>query len=177
MNRNESFDSMFSQDDSHLNPSNEGELFDFDRVSTAENFDELNSPEEDDAILAQFAKNPFGGMESRESFFQVNEFDEDIKSVGADALTSFINRRAFQNTEKLEFSDPTVVNDMNYDMSVVQNFMAVTPEMFMFNFDVRGYAKELKKTQNPLEEKGEIVDNSTPAEYGQGQKKKETQLR
>lgn len=133
-----------------------------------------NNGNEDENEIIAFAKSPFGGIESREVFFQNDdEFNEDIKSVGADPLSSFINRRAFQNTEKLEFSDPTVVDDKNFDVSLVQNFMAVRPEMFLFNFDPEEYARELAEKKKNLEEKNKIIENASSTENKKGQKKNE----
>ena len=133
----------------------EGEVFDFDRISAAEGFDFLFSEGEEDSDLA-FARNPFGGIESRDVFFQDDEeFNEDIKSVGADSLTSFINKRAFQNTEKLEFSDPTLKTEGKCDLSVVENFMAVRPEMFLFNFNAPNYA-------SPTSEANEVTSSESP---------------
>ena len=126
----------------------EGEVFDFDMISAAENFDFLFSDDDSDSDL-QFARNPFGGIESRDAFFQDDEeFDEDIKSVGADKISSFINKKAFQNTEKLEFSDPTLETHKKSDLSVVENFMAVRPEMFLFNFDASDFTKGEQKNND-----------------------------
>ena len=142
----------------------EGEIFDFDRVSACETLDELYSADEN--ATREFAKNPFGGIESKEVFFQFDdEFTEDIINIGADSISSLINRRAFQNSEKLEFSDPTVLNDKYYDLSVVSNFMAVRPENFLFNFDAEESIKDFdnEKTVNPLEINKNFIENALPA--------------
>ncbi len=134
------------------NSFSEGEVFDFDMISAAENLDFLFDDENHDSEL-EFARNPFGGMESRESFFQDDEeFNEDIKSVGADKISSFINRKAFQNTEKLEFSDPTLETGKKSDLSVVENFMPVRPEMFLFNFDASDFNREHRNLSSASQE-------------------------
>lgn len=139
----------------------EGEVFDFDRVLATEVLDELTCTDEESTLA--FAKNPFGGIESKEVFFQYDdEFTEDIINVGADSISSLINRRAFQNSEKLEFSDPTVLNDKNYDVSLVSNFMAVRPEKFLFNFDIEQNLNDLKNTEKSLEINPEIIENALP---------------
>ena len=134
------------------NSFSEGEVFDFDMISAAENLDFLFDDENHDSEL-EFARNPFGGMESRESFFQEDEeFNEDIKSVGADKISSFINRKAFQNTEKLEFSDPTLETGKKSDLTVVENFMPVRPEMFLFNFDASDFNRDRKNVTSSSQE-------------------------
>lgn len=143
--------------------------------------------EDEEAVIA-FAKNPFGGIEPRELFFQESdEFNEDIKSVGADASTTFINKLIFYNSEKAGFSDPTlpekntsaVPESSVPEDSSARTFVAVSPSEMLFGFgtgnrpenrenEISGNenedVKNGQKNQNPLEENAGMIENTASPE-------------
>lgn len=144
--------------------------------------------ESEEEVIA-FAKNPLGGIEPRELFFQESdEFNEDIKSFGADASATFINRLIFYNSEKAGFSDPTlpeknvsgVSEESIPEDSAARTFVAVSPYEMLFGYGAEKDSPEKteneipgpehenvkngQKNQNPLEENAGMIENTASPE-------------